>query len=417
MGIAARSNGTSGDAIYRRPFSALYSGIFRCRMKIDITNPSSSVGPILGYSIDEGDGGKFFVRFSPTGYLQVWDYDITSYSDIQPYVVNTWYRVYMEWDTTNHANRYRVKIDDGSWTGWVLANASTYSYIDFMRIRDLATNTHEFWLDDIDRDDELSIIDEFGASTAQELLTGGDGAKSYGWYLLNSSNANSADVNQTNVSQLTVNLKVTGATDFYDAQFDGPFLYKSVSGDFDVDIAFPDSVLNEDTQTINFIARDDTVSAGEDHVRIASGYSGSRFVWWGNTTNDVTGDTGSSSVTHNYLRMRRVGSVFTFYSKANIGDVWTQQKQYTRGDFATSIQVGIGVAAGGPPSSQIAKVEYFHSGMWTPNENFNSYTPTSNLDTLNGGLNWSDAWSKIATGNMTVESYERASSPFPGGRP
>jgi hypothetical protein len=50
------------------------------------------------------------------------------------------------------------------------------------------------------------------------------------------------------------------------------------------------------------------------------------------------------------------------------------------------------------------------TGNWISTEDFDSYTATEDLDTKNGGSNWTGAWSKDSTGTMTVEYLEDADS-------
>jgi hypothetical protein len=183
------------------------------------------------------------------------------------------------------------------------------------------------------------MADLFGASTQQDLLSGGDGAKLYDWHFLNSANATQADVNSTVAGFYTVTptsnaLLSSGNTAM-------PFLYQNIVGDFDVDIPY----YNEgDTFSfrVGLMARDPNASVGEDYVGIWRNHirgSGEQTEWASCTNNSFAN--GTDSMLNAFTRITRVGNVFTLYAKVNSGDSWTQKVQYTRNDFASTIQLGI----------------------------------------------------------------------------
>ncbi|MBF0488843.1 MAG: hypothetical protein HQK98_11860 [Nitrospirae bacterium] len=99
------------------------------------------------------------------------------------------------------------------------------------------------------------MSDAFGAATQQNLFTGGDGAKSYGWNLLNSAHATGADVNITNPGYLSI--YPIGVSSPTGATFTVPFVYKNLSGDFDVNIG-----TNSASYGMGLVAYDPASSAG-----------------------------------------------------------------------------------------------------------------------------------------------------------
>ncbi|MES0334878.1 MAG: hypothetical protein SFH39_00750 [Candidatus Magnetobacterium sp. LHC-1] len=176
------------------------------------------------------------------------------------------------------------------------------------------------------------MSDQFGVGTEQNLLTGGDGAKLYGWNVLNSANASAMDVNIT----YTGNLRITSSTTTTDVPMTHPFVYQEILGDFDIDIALYQ--VNAGAFQ-GLMCRDVNASAGEDWIAI--GWDASQNLWWGDVTNN-TSTSGNLSSTNVYVRLARVGNTFTAYRKLNPGDSWTSVKVFTRSDFAGhTLQVGL----------------------------------------------------------------------------
>ncbi|KJU86378.1 hypothetical protein MBAV_001427 [Candidatus Magnetobacterium bavaricum] len=176
------------------------------------------------------------------------------------------------------------------------------------------------------------MSDQFGLSTQQDLKSGGDGTKLYGWNVLNSANATVMDVNIT----YTGHLAIVSSTTTTDVPMTHPFVYQEVTGDFDIDIALYQ--VNAGAFQ-GLMCRDVNASAGEDWIVI--GWDSSQNLWWGDITND-TSTSGNLSSTNVYVRIARVGNTFTAYRKLNPGDSWTSAKVFTRTDFAGhTLQVGL----------------------------------------------------------------------------
>ena len=208
------------------------------------------------------------------------------------------------------------------------------------------------------------LTDEFAAATEQNILSGGDGAKLYGWNLLNGAQADAIDVNSTNAGYLTINHDGTN-TDMFNAVFNAPFIYKEVTGDFDIEVYMDSSGPASNYEGGNLVARDPDASAGEDHVRICQywtgGEGGHLAIWAGNTANGTSAEGYNAEATNPYMRMTRVGNVFTLYSKAALNDAWTQRAQYTRNDFAETVQLGIGATTANTDDDLTVKFGYFNS--------------------------------------------------------
>ncbi|MBF0555714.1 MAG: hypothetical protein HQK96_14385, partial [Nitrospirae bacterium] len=153
---------------------------------------------------------------------------------------------------------------------------------------------------------------------------------SYGWNLLNSTAATGADVNITNPGYLSI--YPTGVSSPTGATFTVPFVYQNLSGDFDVYIG-----TNATNYPFGLIARDPNTSAGEDWLGL--GNIPGDMAYSKNTTNSSTAQYGANTL-FKYFRITRSGAVFTTYLSTD-GTTWTQHEQFTRNDFAGSVQVGI----------------------------------------------------------------------------
>ncbi|KJU83449.1 hypothetical protein MBAV_004358, partial [Candidatus Magnetobacterium bavaricum] len=196
------------------------------------------------------------------------------------------------------------------------------------------------------------MSDLFGASTAQNLITGGDGAKLYEWNVLNSANATVMDVDNASGSGFSGRLCIKSSTPTADSPLTNPFVYQEVTGDFDVDI-YLYAVASGGWQGL--LCRCPTASAGEDYVGIVSDDVDN--LYWTDFTNS-SNTYGNLSSTNRYLRLTRVGDTFTAYRKLNSVDSWMPAHVFTRADFAgKTLQLGMYLKRlGGTASTQ---VDYF----------------------------------------------------------
>jgi hypothetical protein len=84
--------------------------------------------------------------------------------------------------------------------------------------------------------------------------------------------------------------------------------------------------------------RDTTASAGDDEVGVYIDGNGNTY--WYNLVNSAVVDSGGPETAGVYVRIARVGNVFTLYKSADRSS-WTQKAQYTRNDFAATVDLGI----------------------------------------------------------------------------
>ncbi|MEK6531251.1 MAG: phage tail protein [Deltaproteobacteria bacterium] len=200
---------------------------------------------------------------------------------------------------------------------------------------------------------------------SSNFKSGGDGAKTNGFFALNTGNA--AYIAAGLVTGIggsrdsTLYMLCDQNTDAIGSVFTAPFIYRELSGDFDVETYLsniPDLDINYECGM--FIIRDPNASAGEDHVWIGLGYyNGINDLRWVNTVNSSSTEYNSASTNHHYSRIVRSGSTVTAYSKANANDSWTQRGQFTRSDFKNTVQVGLGLKTGNALESLAAYWEYF----------------------------------------------------------
>lgn len=145
-GNAANSNTGGTDNHYTRAFSAISAGIFSIRMRVDF----STMDDYVGFVLLESGTGRIFIRFTAVdNQIQLYNGGTPGYEDIQGYSVDTWYTIDVEFDDAAQPNKFRVRIDGGSWTSWIFVLGSSYSTLSVLRLDDSSAGTHEVWWDDI----------------------------------------------------------------------------------------------------------------------------------------------------------------------------------------------------------------------------------------------------------------------------
>lgn len=144
-GIAAQSTDTTVSKWYRRLTSSVTDGTVSFEMRTSINNPNDFMGVFLR---DNNGDGKMYIKFDSSGNIQYYDGDLASYQTIQAYSVDTWYRIYIQFDDITNNNKYRVRVGCGSWSSWVGTNGVYSDIKDF--VFDMSpTNAHTFQADDI----------------------------------------------------------------------------------------------------------------------------------------------------------------------------------------------------------------------------------------------------------------------------
>jgi phage-related protein len=190
--------------------------------------------------------------------------------------------------------------------------------------------------------------DEFEADTTQLLVNGAvtdsEQKRRYGWYALNMTKASTADVNTAEFGSLYLETFSSDVT-WSGANRNGPFLYKKLSGDFDCytkvnvfgtrESGLLGMLCQEDGAPQDswiFLAR--TRKTGEDiSLTVRSSIDGSQETSVAATQPDPR-----------YLRMKRVGDLFTLYYALVENTDWVELTQAT---VPMSTEIRIGAAIGG----------------------------------------------------------------------
>jgi hypothetical protein len=166
----------------------------------------------------------------------------------------------------------------------------------------------------------LKIDDEFNALTEINYLNG-DGDKSFGWNLLNSSNFTTLDANISNFSELTLDVNAISNWN------NSGQLYKIINGDFDIEIRML-SWHSEDDAVIGIFAG----STINDSDMIVCGFgfasSTSKSVSL-NIENNIATETAVSG-TKSFFRLKKSGTTFTSWHKDNAEDNWALIASYIR---------------------------------------------------------------------------------------
>ena len=145
-GVAARHTGTTSEATIRT-FSSLTAGSVSFRVRISATSGSySGITVRLGES---GQQARMNISISSTGNISLFDNDLGDWRAITAYSIDTWYRVDIEFDDIGQPDKFRARVDGGTWTSWYKVSGATYALVDQFMIDDAWTGSHTFWVDDI----------------------------------------------------------------------------------------------------------------------------------------------------------------------------------------------------------------------------------------------------------------------------
>lgn len=178
--------------------------------------------------------------------------------------------------------------------------------------------------------------DDFGEDTQQAISA--DGEALWGWSATNTANATSINTHSWTTCNLSV-LHTAATTTWNNTQRDGPYVYKDVTGNFDVRVR---GVTTGGTAGVLTMLLVQSPSDLSDWIWVGSyQYDPTSTQRWyvrhaangSNILNDY------ATSTDGYFRITRAGSVFTCYTSVD-GSTWTQRAQFTRADMPTSVRVG-----------------------------------------------------------------------------
>lgn len=144
--IAARHNATAGASYRRSLTTAVTVGTVRFVMSISTTTPSDFAGVIL----QDTSAGKMYCKFGTTD-IQVFNNDTGVYESVfAGYSVDTAYTIDFDFDNVAQANKYRVRVNNGTYSAWKTVNGGTYTSITQFAIdASLTNNPHTFWAEAI----------------------------------------------------------------------------------------------------------------------------------------------------------------------------------------------------------------------------------------------------------------------------
>lgn len=147
-GLAARNN-VQATTRYSRTFTGVSTGIVSWRMRLSVNSFTSND---IGFRLAKTTIGDWrcAVQFGATGNIEIWNNDVAGFQTIQAYSANTWYTGEIELNSVSQANKYRARIDGGTWTDWKTVLGGTLTDVDMVALEDQATgDPHEMWWDDI----------------------------------------------------------------------------------------------------------------------------------------------------------------------------------------------------------------------------------------------------------------------------
>jgi hypothetical protein len=153
-GLAACSSETTSEADYSRALTAAVSaGTFSIRMILD---DNSNTDDFLVILRDETNP-IVYVRFSGSGNIDHFVGGGTSdWVNYGTYSANTVYTIYIDWDDGAQDNKYRFKVDEGSYTIFYDAFAA-YTAVTAVRLNDNISTTHTGCWDSIGGPETRSI--------------------------------------------------------------------------------------------------------------------------------------------------------------------------------------------------------------------------------------------------------------------
>lgn len=139
-GKAARHNATAGVA-YKRSVADVTVGAVSVEMRVTGTSPNDFSGILLALA----DGsGKMYVKCD-AGKWKAFSNGVGGYVDVDNAAADTWQTIDIEFDQDNQANKYRVRVDGGTWTSWLTVNGGSYTSIGQFVLDGSASDITIYW--------------------------------------------------------------------------------------------------------------------------------------------------------------------------------------------------------------------------------------------------------------------------------
>lgn len=137
---AITANTSAADLVSRALTSTVTVGTMYIAMRASATT-------VVGFTIlENGAGtGKMYIKFDSDGNIKIFDNGAGAYQTIQAYSANTWYLIAIDFDNTGQPNKYRAKVDNGSYTSYYTVNGGSYTSISHIRLETDTGTGSVFW--------------------------------------------------------------------------------------------------------------------------------------------------------------------------------------------------------------------------------------------------------------------------------
>lgn len=166
-GNAALCQTTGTVAFYVRSMAAVATGTFKWQMR------SSSTATGLYQVVALASGGVNFAHITMFGDGHFWANKNTgaAEADLGAYTANLFHLVEVEFDASGHSSQYRVRLNGGTFSAWIVTAATlTTSQVDSFIIYDASTIAHDFWVDTINDSPPAPLV---GFELRRNTLAGG----------------------------------------------------------------------------------------------------------------------------------------------------------------------------------------------------------------------------------------------------
>lgn len=164
-GNALKITGTTAVSA-ARDITGVSSGKLRFLVRLSSATPDEQV--VVGIS-----SAAMYIQFRADSQIAMYNTQSGVYDDIQAYSANTWYTIDLEFNDSSQPDKYRVRIDEGTWTSWVTCGAFS-TVTTFYASYDTQSPSMDVWIDGIRDGDSISFSD----LTAGDISSGTD-ATSY----------------------------------------------------------------------------------------------------------------------------------------------------------------------------------------------------------------------------------------------
>ncbi len=191
--------------------------------------------------------------------------------------------------------------------------------------------------------------DEFESDTSQFLtfgaVTDAEQKRRFGWYALNMTKTSFADVNITDFGELRLQTN-SSDTDWAGESREGPYFYKKLTGDFD---CYTRVNLTEirDGGICGLLCQEDMDGDSWIFIARTQFFVGTvKVLSRSSIDSSLEPDVQVEDPAPRYVRMRRVGDVFTLYYSVDENANWVELTQSTI-PMTAEIRIGLAIGGGG----------------------------------------------------------------------